>query len=63
MVLKLASKLHKDLLAADRIAQFLYDLLDLVIKLRLGADNMESVNQLGHDFAGVVAILRRHHAD
>lgn len=44
MILKLTCKLHKDLFAADRIAQLLNHLLDLVIEFRLGTDNVEAVN-------------------
>ena len=35
VVLQLARELHEDLLTADRIAQFLDHLLDLVVELRL----------------------------
>ena len=63
MVLELAGKLHEDLLAADRVAQLLDNLLDLVVELGLGANDVEAVDQLGHDLARIVTILGRHHAD
>ena len=63
MVLELRSEFHEDLLRRDRVAQLLDHLLDLVIELGLRADDVEPVDELGHDLAGVVAILSGHHAD
>ncbi len=45
------------------MAQFLYHLLYFVVKLWLRSDDMESVDELGHDFARVVTIFGGHHAD
>ena len=46
MVLELRGELHEDLLRADRVAQLLDDLLNLVIELGLRADDVETVDQL-----------------
>ena len=46
MVLQLGRKLHEDLFGADRVTELLDNLLDFVVKLRLGADDVEAVNQL-----------------
>ena len=38
------------------------DLLDFVIEFGLRADDVEAVDQLGHDLARVVSVFGRHHA-
>ena len=45
------------------MAKFLDNLLDLVIKLWLGPNNMESIDQLRHNFLRVVSIFSAHHAN
>ena len=62
MVFELRGKLHKNLLGGDGIAKLLDHLLDFVVEFRLTSDNVESVDELGHHLAGVIAVLGRHHA-
>lgn len=45
------------------MAKFLDHLLDLVIKLWLRSNDVESVDELRHNFLGVVSILGAHHAN
>ena len=62
MLFQLACELNEDLLGRDGVAQLLDDLLNLVIELRLGSYGVETLDQLLHDFEGVIRVFVGHHA-
>ena len=57
MVFELRSEFHEDLLRTDRVAQLLDYLLNFVVEFGLGSDDVETIDQLRHDFSRIVAIF------
>lgn len=62
VILKFARELHEYFLGRDLVAQFLHDLLDVVVEFGLGSDDVEPIDQLLHDLARVVIVLGGEHA-